>query len=114
MPRIRLVFDRVLHHIDARQSCLVERGGIRAAALPAASGCGAQYAQIAQRRERLAENDGALLVGVARREGATYRVRPNPPGDTVLSADDQLIVLASEAQTAALRALLDASQGRGG
>src|SRR5688500_19666599 len=54
VPGVPLIFNWILQDVDARQSRFVERRGIGAAALPAARCRGAEYAQIAQRCQRLA------------------------------------------------------------
>lgn len=63
-------------------------------------------------REQLLALDGPLLVAVGRRDAHGYTVVPNPRGEMVLAAEDQVVVLGDAAQNKRLRARYGIDQGR--
>jgi voltage-gated potassium channel len=63
-------------------------------------------------RETLAQLDGPLLVAVARKDGASYKVKPNPARDVRVEAGDHLIVISDEGQAGRLEERFKLRQGR--
>lgn len=63
-------------------------------------------------RAELVGFDGPLLVGVAKRGAKGYEVRPHPPGDTVISESDQVVLLTDNAQAERFTARYKTAQGR--
>jgi len=69
-------------------------------------------ATVRELREQLLSLDGPLLVAVGRRDARGYTVLPNPRGDMVIAADDQVLVLGDGPQNKRLRARYGIDQGR--
>ncbi len=63
-------------------------------------------------RAELVSFDGPLLVGVAQPDGKSFAVRPHPPGDLVITARDQVVVLTDGPQADRFAARYKTSQGR--
>ena len=67
---------------------------------------------VADVRQKMAELDGPLLVGIAKPDGAGYKVVPNPRGDLRIDARDYLIVISDEEQAGRFEARYKLRQGR--
>jgi voltage-gated potassium channel len=67
---------------------------------------------VAEVRKLMTDLDGPLLVGLAKPEGAAYKVLPNPRGDLRVDARDYLIVISDEDQAGRFEARYKLRQGR--
>jgi voltage-gated potassium channel len=67
---------------------------------------------VAEVRKVMTDLDGPLLVGLAKSDGAAYKVLPNPRGDLRVDAQDYLIVISDEEQAGRFEARYKLRQGR--
>jgi voltage-gated potassium channel len=80
---------------------------------PIAAGSRFDGKTVKEIRDRLEEEDGPLLVGLAAARGGQWSIQPHPEKSSRVSAGDFLIVLGNDAQNERVAALLGgASQGR--